>query len=1203
MADFYFTDRKYNQLGIASTDELASSSVIAIDDIGGQEGDYQSVEGGYRSYSATLHFSPDQSAQVKEMAKVGNFVLFKGRAGESVWTTILSSEHDPLAGTNTFVAEDASIDLINGTVGAYAASSAMTIAQYIELFAGDSGFVIGYNEIPDLTRTLKWDSDDSSILTRILSVATQFGVELSFRFEVRGLSVIGKYIDIRKHIGGNKGIYLRVDTDLNKVVTTSDIADLCTAIAGTGGTPEGSNDPITLKGYRWTDPNGRYVLGGDGVLRDPVALRTWSRLLSNANTNPVDAHITRNKTYEATTQATLLQSVLSDLEKFNHPAVNYEVDIAKLPDTVNIGDTVYLVDEDEQLFLSARVLELTYSYSNESGTATLGDYLIQASQVSAEYRALAEALAKQNKGQDGKDGIGIQSSNVTYQAGSSGVSAPTGTWSDAVPNVAANQYLWSRTIITMTDGSTSTTYSVGKMGANGADGIGLKSSAVTYQIGTSGTTAPSGTWSSTIPPASQGTYLWSRTVTLYTDGTQNMSYSVAYQGTNGSKGPQGDQGLPGAKGADGRTAYAHFAYANSQDGKTDFSTTDPNRKYIGFYSDFTSGDSTNPIDYSWSLIKGADGADGKDGVPGKAGADGKTPYFHIAYADSSDGKTNFSLDTPGSRKYIGSYTDFTQADSTNPAVYSWQLVQGPKGDTGKDGVAGKDGVGIKSTQIMYAQSTSGTTAPTTGWTAQVPTLIKGQYLWTQTTWLYTDNTGESGYTVSYNAKDGNTGANGIAGKDGVGIKSTVIEYSVSSNGVTKPTTGWSATIPSIAPGQFMWTRTTWLYTDGTNEVGYSVAQAGATGPKGDTGVGIPGPKGADGKTSYFHTAYANSIDGKQGFSTTDGNGKSYFGQYVDQTQADSTDPTKYSWALFKGPQGPPGVPGSKDVPYTYIQLGTPASPKKGDLWWHGTTLNDATALQYYNGSTWIDQSIQQAILNIEKLVAIEIDSAIIDSPDINAPFHHTALSDANLGKFSSGNTNMQYGHVNITGNVENDQGIADGHTMISDLGPSGFISRERTPDNAGDVQYANLQGGKLNLLTLISDENAATKKYVFSSFKSTDNVTYYWNNTTAYSNADIDWAYIHYARRNNICTVSFDVVAKGKQGWLDLVQPRAGYKPYLPQATGATLFSTSYIGATCAVYYVAGGYWRLIPSVGSGGYRGSFSYITQDEYPTGDPFF
>ncbi|MDM7529971.1 phage tail spike protein [Lacticaseibacillus paracasei] len=528
MADFYFTDRKYNQLGIASTDELASSSVIAIDDIGGQEGDYQSVEGGYRSYSATLHFSPDQSAQVKEMAKVGNFVLFKGRAGESVWTTILSSEHDPLAGTNTFVAEDASIDLINGTVGAYAASSAMTIAQYIELFAGNSGFVIGYNEIPDLTRTLKWDSDDSSILTRILSVAKQFGVELSFRFEVRGLSVIGKYIDIRKHIGGNKGIYLRVDTDLNKIVTTSDIADLCTAIAGTGGTPEGSNDPITLKGYRWTDPNGRYVLGGDGVLRDPVALRTWSRLLSNTNTNPVDAHITRNKTYEATTQATLLQSVLSDLEKFNHPAINYEVDIAKLPDTVNIGDTVYLVDEDEQLFLSARVLELTYSYSNESGTATLGDYLIQASQVDPAYRELADQIKNIPK-------------TVQY-------------------------YPWIR---------------------YADDDKGTNMSAF---------------------PANK----------KYMAIVPNAKSSVPSDNPDDYAGKwaliQGKDGADGKPGPAGTSSYLHTAYANSIDGSQDFSTTDGNGKsYFGQYVDQTQADSTDPTKYSWALFKGTDGRDGKDG--------------------------------------------------------------------------------------------------------------------------------------------------------------------------------------------------------------------------------------------------------------------------------------------------------------------------------------------------------------------------------------------------------------------------------------------------------------------------------------------------------------------------------------------------------------------------------------------------------------
>ena len=323
------------------------------------------------------------------------------------------------------------------------------------------------------------------------------------------------------------------------------------------------------------------------------------------------------------------------------------------------------------------------------------------------------------------------------------------------------------------------------------------------------------------------------------DSTNPADYNWAlFKGKDGDVGPKGPQGLPGTNGSDGRTTYAHFAYANSQDGNTDFSTTDSNRKYIGFYSDFSSGDSTNPSAYNWSLIKGADGADGKDGVPGKAGADGRTPYFHIAYSDSSDGNTNFSSDTPGSRKYIGSYTDFTQADSTNPADYSWQLVQGPKGDTGKDGVAGKDGVGIKSTQIMYAQSTSGTTAPTTGWTAQVPTLIKGQHLWTQTTWAYTDNTGEAGYTVSYNAKDGNTGANGIAGKDGVGITVTAVTYQSSTSGVTPPTGTWSTSIPSVDAGNYLWTRTVWSYTDGTSETGYSVGKIGDTGQKGERGKQI-----------------------------------------------------------------------------------------------------------------------------------------------------------------------------------------------------------------------------------------------------------------------------------------------------------------------------------------------------------------------------
>lgn len=207
--------------------------------------------------------------------------------------------------------------------------------------------------------------------------------------------------------------------------------------------------------------------------------------------------------------------------------------------------------------------------------------------------------------------------------------------------------------------------------------------------------------------------------------------------------------------------------------------------------------------------------------------------------------------------YEGVYSDTSVNGSTDPLKYTWTRMRG------EDGIAGKDGVGIKSTQIMYAQSTSGTTAPTTGWTAQVPTLIKGQYLWTQTTWVYTDNTGEAGYTVSYNAKDGNNGTDGIAGKDGVGIANTLIQYVGSTSGTTKPTSGWSTTIPNVAEGNYLWTKTTWTYTDGTSETGYSVAKMGAKGDKGDTGAkGADGIAGKDGRgITNTETMYAIHTSG------------------------------------------------------------------------------------------------------------------------------------------------------------------------------------------------------------------------------------------------------------------------------------------------------------------------------------------------------
>lgn len=155
----------------------------------------------------------------------------------------------------------------------------------------------------------------------------------------------------------------------------------------------------------------------------------------------------------------------------------------------------------------------------------------------------------------------------------------------------------------------------------------------------------------------------------------------------GADGENGSDGKDGTDGKDGKTSYTHIAYANSADGKTDFSVSDSNREYIGMYADFTEQDSTNPDDYAWTLVKGANGA---QGIPGKAGADGKTPYFHIAYANSADGKTGFDVVVSAGKQYIGQYTDYdTPDDSIDPTKYRWTKIKGEQGDKGEQGVPGR----------------------------------------------------------------------------------------------------------------------------------------------------------------------------------------------------------------------------------------------------------------------------------------------------------------------------------------------------------------------------------------------------------------------------------------------------------------------------------------------------------------------------------
>lgn len=150
--------------------------------------------------------------------------------------------------------------------------------------------------------------------------------------------------------------------------------------------------------------------------------------------------------------------------------------------------------------------------------------------------------------------------------------------------------------------------------------------------------------------APDGTYIWKRTITHYTDGTNDTVWEYSGVGEKGNTG------------ANGQTSHVHFAFADNATGGG-FSLTTP-KAYMGWYADFNEAASTDPTKYRWSKWKG------DQGLPGKPGADGKTSYFHMAYADSADGRTGFSFKESG-QQYQGYYTDFVQANSTDPTKYAW----------------------------------------------------------------------------------------------------------------------------------------------------------------------------------------------------------------------------------------------------------------------------------------------------------------------------------------------------------------------------------------------------------------------------------------------------------------------------------------------------------------------------------------------------
>ena len=458
----------------------------------------------------------------------------------------------------------------------------------------------------------------------------------------------------------------------------------------------------------------------------------------------------------------------------------------------------------------------------------------------------------------------IKEVQILYALSDSETTPPTEGWSVIAPEWQENKYMWQKTKVIYVDETTdesSPTCIQGAKGQNGQDG----------EQGPAGPQGPKGDKGETGETGPQGP-----------QGPKGEKGDTGAQGIQGLQGPRGEQGIPGPKGdpgedgaageqgpkgdkgdkgdtgaqgpqgekgetgASGKTSYFHIKYSAVANPTSSSQISETPNTYIGTYVDFTQADSTDPSDYTWSRFEGAQGPKGDQGIKGTNGTNGKTSYLHIAYATNSTGTAGFSTTDSTNKTYIGQYTDFTQADSTDPTKYSWTKIKGetgatgPKGDkgeTGAKGDAGEDGRGIKSTEITYVSSTSGTSIPQSGWKTSIPSVSAGSYLWTQTIITYTDGSKSKVYSV---AKMGNTGATGPkgdkgdkgeTGEDGLGIASSSVDYQAWSNGTSIPSGKWSPSVPkATADKPYIWSRTTITYTDGSKKYTYAI---GAT-PEGIT---------------------------------------------------------------------------------------------------------------------------------------------------------------------------------------------------------------------------------------------------------------------------------------------------------------------------------------------------------------------------------
>ncbi len=348
-------------------------------------------------------------------------------------------------------------------------------------------------------------------------------------------------------------------------------------------------------------------------------------------------------------------------------------------------------------------------------------------------------------------------------------------------------------------------------------------------------------------------------------------------GNQGPQGPTGDQGIEGEQGiegAPGQTSYFHIAYAESPDGTSGFNQT--GGTYVGTYTDFTAADSNDPAAYNWQRFEGAQGEQGAEGIPGENGQNGETSYLHIAYGDDITGG-GFSQD-PSGKAYIGTYVDFTQTDSSDPADYNWKKYEGPQGETGPQGVEGPPGPDGEPTYTWIRYADANNNGGLEVWDSSTAVWDSSPLTWDGVINLSNDPTGKTWLALAYN-------------KDTATESSDPADYSFSRiEGPQGPEGPEGPAGPEGPKGE-----------EGPE------GDAGPIGPDGPTGpTGPEGPQGIDGPTGPTGDTGPQGSEGPQG-DTGDTGAAGPEGPEGDEGPKGDTGAQGPEGA--EGPQGEPGVRG------------------------------------------------------------------------------------------------------------------------------------------------------------------------------------------------------------------------------------------------------------------------------------------------------